>query len=246
MIVVLGAPLVVLFFHSPIAQDQAYHAFAGDGTAAIPNLWNVVSNLPFLLVGIAGFIHCRTRGAGKAGEATARDAWSVFFGGTALVAFGSAYYHWNPNDATLVWDRLPMTVAFMGLFVALMTEYVDRRAERALLVPAIVVGVASVAWWHYSGDLRVYLGVQFGPLLAIPVILALFPPRFTLGRYLVYGLVCYVLAKLAETYDREIFEFTAGRISLPIGGHPLKHLLAAAAPLCIWLMLWRRRAIGSG
>lgn len=232
--VVLGAPLALLFFHAPIAQDEAYHAFAGDGAGVIPNLGNVASNLPFLLVGIAGFVHCR-----RPESEMGRDAWSVFFAGTALVAVGSAYYHWNPNDATLVWDRLPMTVAFMGLFVALMTEYVDPRVERALLLPAIVLGAASVAWWRYSGDLRVYLGVQFGPLLAIPVILALFPSRFTHGRYLVYGLVCYVLAKLAETYDREIFEFTAGLI----GGHPLKHLLAAAAPLCIWLMLSRRRAI---
>jgi len=233
-IVALGVPLAVLFTRAPIAQDQAYHAFAGDGAGAIPNLWNVASNLPFLAVGLLGLLMPAADIAGSA-----RRAWSVFFLGTALVTFGSVYYHWSPNDATLVWDRLPITIAFMSLFAALVAENVDPKLEGIVLVPALLAGIASVAWWRYSGDLRFYVGVQGGALLALPVILALYPPRFTHRRYLAFGLALYVVAKLAELYDREIYSVTAGWI----GGHALKHLLAAASAVCVWVMLRRREAV---
>lgn len=34
--------------------------------------------------------------------------WTCFYIGVAAVAFGSSYYHLKPNDARLVWDRLPV------------------------------------------------------------------------------------------------------------------------------------------
>jgi hypothetical protein len=82
--------------------------------------------------------------------------------------------------------------------------------------------------------------VQFAPLLAIPVILAAYDAPYTHRRYLLYGLACYVLAKGAEFYDREIFEWTAYAIS----GHSLKHLLAALAPVYVYRMLRLRQPAG--
>lgn len=35
--------------------------------------------------------------------------WTCFYIGVGAVAFGSAYYHLEPNDARLVWDRLPVS-----------------------------------------------------------------------------------------------------------------------------------------
>ena len=99
----------------PIAQNQAYHDFADRGQfLGIPNFFAVISNIPFLLVGIAGLRYCRSSLL-----LSYRLAWVIFFAGVAIISAGSAWYHLNPNNDALVWDRLPMTIAFMGLLAAL-------------------------------------------------------------------------------------------------------------------------------
>ena len=228
------APLFYLLFlyGGPIRQDPAYHVFADVRTClGLQNFGNVVSNLLFLVFGGVGLAWClRHPGAG------AIRSWAVFFAGVALVFFGSAYYHSAPDDDSLVWDRLPMTVAFMGLFAALLSEHMGSRLESRLLVPAIVVGIASVYWWKYSGDLRVYVWVQFAPLLAIPFVLATFSGRYTHRHYLLYGLACYALAKVAEFYDHGFYALSSSTLS----GHSLKHVVAAGAAFFVYLMLRRR------
>jgi hypothetical protein len=215
-----------------ITQSQAYHAFAdGRWLLGVPNLLNVASNLPFLIIGVLGVALC----AGPRRPPRA-SAWVTLFIGTGLVCFGSAYYHWAPSDASLVWDRLPMTLAFMGLFVALVSEHLGAALDRVLLAPALAVGVFSVLWWQWTGDLRIYLWVQFAPLVCIPLLLLMFAGRYTHRRYVLYGLGLYVLAKLAELWDRDIF-LLSGHV---VSGHTLKHLLAAAALVPVLVMLWRR------
>lgn len=216
----------------PLPQDPDYHDFADKRVVfGAPYFFNVASNIPFLLVGIAGIAFRLGR---KGSRVSA--SWAVFFLGAALVCFGSAYYHWTPDNATLVWDRLPMALGSMGLFVALVSEHVNERCERVMLIPALVVGVASVAWWHFADDLRLYVWVQLIPLVTIPLVVEMFPGRYTHRRYLLYGLGCYLLAKLAELWDWQIFALTANALS----GHSLKHLLAALGLLFVYLMLRRR------
>ena len=235
-IVVLAPLLYLLLFHAPIPQDKGYHFFADVRTClGIQNFGNVASNLAFLLVGVIGVIWCQ-----RHLKAGAWLSWMVFFAGVALVFAGSGYYHAAPNDDTLVWDRLPMTLAFMGLFAALMSEHLGAQFERPVLIPALLIGIASVLWWRHTDDLRVYIWVQLAPLLAIPFILGMFPGRYTHRGYLLHGLVFYAFAKAAEYYDRETFGLTSQFIS----GHSVKHLLAAMAPLFLWLMLRQRREAG--
>ncbi len=134
-----------------------------------------------------------------------------------------------------------MTLAFMGLFVALLSEHTDESLGRFLLAPALVLGVASVGWWRYADDLRFYYWVQLAPLLLIPVLLALFSPKYTHRTYLLYGLGSYVLAKIAENYDQELFALTSNFVS----GHSVKHVLAALGALFVYLMLRQRRPVAS-
>jgi hypothetical protein len=230
--VVLAPLLYLMFVQGPVAQPVGYHRFADVRTGfGLRNFGNVASNLLFLLVGAGGWVWCyRYLNAG------ARQAWMVFFAGVVLVFLGSGYYHTMPDDHALVWDRLPMTLAFMGLLVALLSEHLGAQYERRLLLPALIFGLASVGWWRYSGDLRVYIWVQAAPLLAIPLVLMMFPGRYTHRIYLLYGLGCYALAKVVEIYDAKIFELSGFMVS----GHSLKHLLAAMAPWCLLLMLRRR------
>jgi predicted membrane channel-forming protein YqfA (hemolysin III family) len=236
LIAIVLTPLVYLMFlQGPIAQPNDYHIFADARTCqGIRSFGNVASNLLFLLAGTAGLVWCQ-----RNLKLGARRSWMVFFAGVALVFFGSAYYHTTPNHGTLVWDRLPMTLAFMGLLIALLSEHLGESFEQRLLLPALVLGVFSVVWWRYSGDLRVYIWVQAAPLLAIPFVLVMFPARHTHRLYLVAGLAFYALAKVAELYDREVFDLTGFALS----GHSLKHLLAAIAPCSLLLMLRRRTSI---
>lgn len=234
--IIIIAPLAyLLLLHTPIPQDKGYHIFADVRTClGIVNFGNVASNLAFLLVGAIGALWCA-----RNPRSGARLSWNVFFVGVALVFVGSGYYHATPNDDTLVWDRLPMTIAFMGLFAALVGEHLGMQYERPVLIPALIIGVASVFWWRYTDDLRVYVWVQGAPLLAIPFMLAMFPGRHTHRHYLLYGLAFYALAKVAEFYDRDAYALTSEWIS----GHSVKHLLAAVSPLMLLLMLRRRGTV---
>jgi hypothetical protein len=236
LLALIGLPLAVLIvFVEPLPQDDRYHAFADARTLfGVANFGNVVSNAAFLLVGALGLRLCFSRGSGGA-----QRSWTVFFFGAVAVAAGSAYYHWSPADATLVWDRLPMTVVFMALFSALLAEHLRPGLERVVLPAALVVGAASVAWWRYADDLRFYAWVQFAPLAVIVFLLLAYRARYTHRAYLGYGLLAYAAAKIAEVGDGAIFEWTARAVS----GHTLKHLLAALALFAVYLMLARRRPL---
>ncbi|MBE9552521.1 MAG: alkaline phytoceramidase, partial [Proteobacteria bacterium] len=172
-----------------------------------------------------------------------------FFIGVALVGPGSAWYHLDPNNSTLFWDRLPMTIAFMALVAAVLSDRISRGwvACRGLNL-LVAAGIVSVVWWDYgeirgAGDLRAYALVQFWPVVLIPLVLYLFPGgRHVRMRYLVAALVFYALAKLLEHYDHGVFALTGGAVS----GHSIKHLLATLAPAAILAMMrqWPREGEG--
>ena len=227
---ILGSVVAVLIAGTAllprIPQDPAYHQFADTRAwLGIPNFLDVVSNLPFLLVGILGL------------RARPRELWEyrVCFAGVLLTAFGSALYHANPNDITLAWDRLPMAIGIMGLLSAIITE----RTGVVLLGPLCLVGTGSVVYWQVTGDLRLYALVQFGPALLIPALILLFPARYTHANYLLRVVGWYAAAKVFEHFDTQIF--AAGGV---ISGHTLKHLAAAWACYEIVRMIEVRQLIG--
>jgi len=225
--------LARVYAGGPIAQDPAYHEFADQRRLlGVPHFFDVASSLPFLFVGVAGMLLCL--GALRPPRAA---SWFVFFAGIALAAFGSGYYHWAPGDAALFWDRLPMTIAVTALLVALVSEQVGERLERWLLGPALLAGVARLLWWRESGDLRLYFCVQLAPLICLPYVLLLFRRPYTHRHFLACALALFVLAKLAEAWDLEIFALSSGAVS----GHTLNHLFTAAAALCIYVMLRQRK-----
>jgi hypothetical protein len=236
-VVLTVVAIAIALFAPRIEQNQAYHRFADTRTVlGVRNGLNVLSNLAFLVVGAWG-LRVALRGA-RFSDPRERPPWAALFMGVLLTAPGSAWYHLDPNDASLVWDRLPMSVGFMGLFAALIGERVSVDWGVRLLPPLLAAGAASVAWWAWDGNLVPYYVVQFYPLLAILLLLALFPPPYTMGGDLLIALALYVAAKQVETYDRPIHE-ALGFVS----GHTLKHLLAAAGAAWLAAMLLRRRPV---
>ncbi|MBN2577512.1 MAG: ceramidase domain-containing protein [Pirellulales bacterium] len=236
LLAVAFAASVGMFLHAPILQLPDYHSFADQETIlGVPNFWNVVSNAPFLLVGGWGlFVLTRKHTPGLLPPL--RGAYFCLFVGTLLVGLGSSYYHLDPNDSTLVWDRLPMTIAFMAVLAIAVGEYIDVRWGARLLVPLLVCGVLSIVYWHRTGDLRPYFLVQFLTLLLIFLILLLFRPGLRPASYFWLALGSYGLAKILELLDLPIYNTLHGT-----SGHTLKHLAAAVAIALLVLAVKRRR-----
>ena len=228
-LLIISALLVVggVISQNPIAQDVSYHAFADDRTLwTIPNFWNVVSNIPFIIAGFIGVNSFKQPGKLKV-ISEINTAYILLFFGTFLVGFGSSYYHLAPDNQTLVWDRLPMTIAFMSLFAIIISEFISVRSGKALLLPLILAGACSVIYWHFSemsfkGDLRFYALVQFYPMLTIPIMLLCFRSRYTHVQVYWWLLLTYIVAKVFEHFDAEVYD-ALGFIS----GHTLKHIFAA-------------------
>lgn len=224
--------VAVALFVPRVEQDPSYHDFADRRPLfGIPNGLDVVSNLPFALVGLMGL----RLALGTRPDRLGWERWPyvALFGATLLVSVGSAYYHLAPDNPRLFWDRLPMAVAFMGLLTAVIAERVGVRAARALLVPLLLLGAASVLHWHWTesrgaGDLRFYALVQFGSLLVVILLVALVPARYPGTALLVGGLVLYGGAKLLEAGDDAIFRATGA-----VSGHTLKHVVSALAVGCV-------------
>jgi len=226
----------VVFILPPLPQDPSYHSFA-DHTPlwGVPNFWNVISNLGFLLAAIWGARALWSPASFL--ESRERVAYGILLGGIALVAFGSSYYHAAPDNATLFWDRLPMTIVFMSLLATTMGERIDMRAGRLLLFPLLAVGAGSVIDWRIFDDLRPYVMVQFYPMVALPLMLLLFPPKYS-GTGGIVAMIClYGLAKVFEIFDHQIAAVW------PSGGHPWKHAAGAVAMICYVTTVARRRPL---
>jgi len=226
----------------PIPQDPGYHRLA-DSRAwlGIPNALNVLSNAGFLLIGALGLAFVLGGGGRAFREPAERWPYVVFFGGLLLTGVGSAYYHWEPGNARLAWDRLPLAITLMGLLAATIAERIGVTAARWLLGPLVVIAAGSVIYWHWTeqrgaGDLRLYVLVQFYPIVAVPLMLWWLAPRYTCGGDLLAAAATYAAAKGPELLDGWILSAT--RV---VSGHTIKHLLAALAGYWVLRMLRRRR-----
>jgi hypothetical protein len=244
----LGATAVVAIaacLAPRVAQPLSYHQFADHrGWLGVANFGDVASNLPFALAGVWGsFVLWR----GRADFIQPRERWPYFvlFIGLILTAVGSGYYHWAPDNSRLVWDRLPMTIGFMSLAAAIIMERINLKAGLALLPVLLVIGVASVAQWHCSemrgaGDLRFYAAVQVYAVVVVLLALVM-KPRYarTFDLAIVGGF--YILAKILETFDRQVFS-----LGNAVSGHTLKHLAAAGAGFWIVYGLTQRKRLTQG
>jgi hypothetical protein len=214
-----------------IAQDPAYHLFADQRMlAGLPHAHDVLSNLPFCLAGLLGIFAIVKRPSLAQGFNT---MYLVFFAAMLATGLGSAYYHLAPDNQTLVWDRLPMAVGFMSMFAIIIGERLSPRLGRRLFPWLLAAGIYSVIYWHWQDDLRPYALVQFGTLLALPLILLIRRRPDSGLLWLAIGF--YLLAKIFEACDAQIYALTAHWVS----GHSLKHLAASVTPLLILLRLSR-------
>jgi hypothetical protein len=216
--------VAAMLLHGPIPQFAHYHAFADSRSwLGIPNAADVLSNVAFAGVGLWGLVALRN----------APHRYRLFLWALLLTAFGSAFYHLAPDNDRLVWDRLPIALACAGILSAVYAE--THPGPHSPLVPwgLAIAAVASVLWWSITervgaGDLRPYLLIQGAPLVLVPLWQALHgSPR---ADRIAFGaaIFLYVVAKAAEVNDGAILQALGF-----VGGHTLKHLLAAGASAVI-------------
>jgi hypothetical protein len=228
-----------------LSQPVSYHDFADQRAAlGIPNFLNVASNLPFAVIGTRGMVFLFFECDRAFLDPRERRPYFVLFTGLFLTALGSAYYHLAPSNATLVWDRLPMSIMFAGFMAAVIAERIDVEFAIRVLPFLVLLTGASVLEWYYSewrghGDLRWYAAVQIYSVLLLliaPVVRA----KYTRNWDFMVVFALYGLAKIFETFDRRIYSL--GQV---VSGHTLKHLAAAAAGYWILRMLQSREPLCS-
>jgi hypothetical protein len=232
--------LAAAFFLPAVSQPLEYHDFADHRHAyGVANFLDVVSNAGFLVFGLWGLF---VLGSGRACFEYPAERWPylAFFVGMLLTALGSAYYHLAPDNETLFWDRLPMTIAFMGLVASQIVERISVRAGLVLLPPALLIGAASVIYWLISermgaGNVLPYGILQGYSVLVLLLLAILNPSRYTRGGDIYWVFAWYMLSKLLETFDGEVLA-----LNHLVSGHTLKHLAAAVAGFVVCRMLLKR------
>lgn len=260
LVLVVAVVAAVVSLRGPIAQLPDYNEFADQRTIlGVPNFWNVASNAPFAVIGVLGLAllwrerrrsrEMPTTGGGLPLLTADRLCLAVFFIGVLWTAFGSGWYHLHPDNDRLVWDRIPMSVAFMGLVAAIIAERISGRVALWLLPPLLALGVVSVLHWHASevrgeSDLRFNGALQAMTAVFIGLCAALYPGRYLRWPVLLGCLVCYGLAKVFEFTDGATYRMLTVAGEPLVSGHTIKHVVAAAAPGWILVDLWRQAGRG--
>ena len=215
-----------------VPQADHYHDFADQRPLlGLVNAADVLSNLPFLLLGVWGLLAtCKT--PAETLRSQGGTPWLLLvFGGLVLTALGSSYYHLLPGDVRVFWDRMGMVPVFAGVLGLALQSLLNTRSAWLSALCVLLGGPLALWIWLQTGQLLPWAVLQ-GAGMVLLVVLAVWqqrsPPAAQLIRWPLAAIVAwYALAKLFELGDAAVW---AGSGHL-VAGHALKHLAAALAVL---------------
>ncbi|CAN7068530.1 unnamed protein product, partial [Brassica rapa subsp. trilocularis] len=231
--------LILMFFTPKVPLHSfRHHVFADKRNfmAGVPNTLNVMTNFPFLIIGVLGFVLCLGGSFFNISLKGEIWGWTLFYASVSSLAFGSAYYHLKPDDNRIVWDTLPILIAYSSLFSSFLVERAGERVGLSCLVLLLFISVFSVAYARVFNDLRLCLTFQLIPCLVIPVMTVLLPPKYTHSRFWLLATAAHAVSKIEGLADSKIYNFNGYTIS----GHSLGHLCSALAMVLLTVMLLYR------
>jgi hypothetical protein len=218
----------------PLIQPADYHHFADTRLiCGVRNGADVLSNLAILAAGLVNLSWCWRHRASDAVQMPGMMTASLGF---VMAAAGSAVYHFRPTDATLVWDRLPMTIIFAGVLAMLYTSVTGRRFLWSQMASLVAAAMLTALVWALFGELWPYALLQYGGLAAVV--------GFTYSRKVANAsgwwalICCYGVAKLFETIDASVWIAT----DHVLAGHALKHIACGAAGFALLGIVKQRRS----
>lgn len=240
--ILIGLLFAIWSLLPAIPQGQAYNNFVDNRSFFhIPNTLNVLSNVPFAMVGLWGLFLLSMPQKVLFIDSRERWPWVGFSIGLIFVGLNSGYYHFSPSNSRLVWDRLSMVVTFTSYAAALICDRINVRLGLWLWPIFLCIGIASVLVW-ISGeaagkdDVSLYLSIQAFCML-LSLIILFVPPAYTRSSDIAVALFFYVLAVLFDRLDEQIYQLSDRMIS----GHTLKHIAAAFASFWLIRMLLKRK-----
>jgi hypothetical protein len=233
LIFIISAVLTMLLIYclSPITQSIQYHQFADQRYVSnLPHIGDFISNFAFVIAGIALLIYIKKLKKENYGYCGLYFSQKVSFYSLAissiLLGLGSGYYHYAPDNATLAWDRAAMVLGFAVIYYDSLVRYQIISTEHVCtrLFIIMLLFVSTVVYWSMIGGLEPYVFVQFFTMFVL-VVLALCNYKHTPSKHLFLMFTWYLVAKICETFDKQIFIIT----NYVISGHTLKHLAYAIA-----------------
>lgn len=224
-----------------VGEPAAYQQFV-DGRAwlGVPQAADVLSNLAFLMAGLAGAWSLRRVPAGALGNMERAMA-ALFFAGLTITAACSAWYHLHPDGARLMIDRTGMGIAFAGLLGFAAATHVSERAGASVGLGLLLAAPAAIQA-AAGGELLPWALLQFGGLAALCLAAWCRPLPLAPRVNWLAVVAIYAAAKFAEVNDAAVFEWTSHLLS----GHTLKHLVAAFAAWPVIAALHARRVHNGG
>jgi len=201
--------------------------FTGTVAADFSFFANVLTNIPFLLIGLFG-LRLTAPAPGRRDSSLA-DPLVAFMLSLILVGIGSIFYHLSPSPDRLFWDRLPIAVCLAAFACAAVNADRESGIGGAILPFALPPAGLSVVYWYVTWlrgheDLRFYVAIQI-LATAVGVIVAFRrPDRFPGAGELRVAMLFYLSARILELFQQRIFD----RAGVDFA-HPLKHLLVAFA-----------------
>jgi len=225
LVVFVGVMCLIAVLGPQVTQFDSYHDFADKSNVlGLPHAWDVLSNVPFALIGVGGLWVMR-RFSEVEGSIVARDMLLLFFYGLIVTSVCSSFYHLSPDNASVFLDRLGMTVAFAGILALAVTVCVSDRAGKMISYLVLFLGPVCLWVWQQTDNLLAWSVLQAGGMLVIVGLAAFTKASKSLRVALAYAIGWYFLSKLCELGDHAIYEWTFGLMP----GHSLKHIVAAFA-----------------
>ncbi|KAI9118423.1 hypothetical protein K1719_010755 [Acacia pycnantha] len=226
--------IVFLFFTPKIPRSPYHHHFLDmRNLLGVPSTLNVITNFPFLVVGVLGLVFTLEGGVFNISSQGEAFAWALYYAGIVGIAFGSAYYHLKPDNSRVLWDTLPMMVAYAFLFSCLVIERIGQRIGLCCLFTLLFASFLSVAYERIYSDIRFCVIFQLILPFAIPGVAFMYPSRYTHSTYWFWSTGIYLLAKFEAVADKKIYYVN----SYIISGHSLEHLCLALIPILLSVML---------